>query len=141
QHFQKDVCCNELYTPQTYIMYHGTTTACAQSILASGFRQSPDGMLGRGVYLTRDLEKASRYPIDHPDYDKIVIKVKVKVGKVKIIDYQDHPLQKTWHDHGYDTAWVPPNCGMVQSGLEEDCVWDPDRITIISTIKIEKTFY
>uniref|UniRef100_A0A3Q4GRA7 PARP catalytic domain-containing protein n=1 Tax=Neolamprologus brichardi TaxID=32507 RepID=A0A3Q4GRA7_NEOBR len=126
-------------TTPTYIMYHGTTRACARSILASGFCQSPDGMLGRGVYLTRDLKKASRYPIDHPDYDKIVIKVKVRVGKVKIIDHQDHPLRKCWYYHGYDTAWVPPYCGMVQSGQEEDCVWDPNRIKIISTIKIERT--
>ncbi|XP_014869606.1 PREDICTED: uncharacterized protein LOC106934309 [Poecilia mexicana] len=129
-----------LLTPQpadgkTYVMYHGTTQASAQSILARGFRQSKDGMLGRGVYLSRDLEKASRYPIDHPDEDKVVIKVKVNVGKVKRIDHQKHPMQKTWHDHGYDTAWVPPNCGMVPSGLEENCVWDPRQITIFNLIK------
>uniref|UniRef100_A0A3Q4GRC4 Poly [ADP-ribose] polymerase n=1 Tax=Neolamprologus brichardi TaxID=32507 RepID=A0A3Q4GRC4_NEOBR len=118
-----------------YVMYHGTTSANARSILASGFRRSSGGMLGRGVYLSRDLEKASRYPIDHPEDDRVVIKVRVNVGKVKAINRQNHPLQKTWHDHGYDTAWVPPNCGMVKSGLEENCVWDPERITIIDTIK------
>uniref|UniRef100_A0A3B3YI77 PARP catalytic domain-containing protein n=1 Tax=Poecilia mexicana TaxID=48701 RepID=A0A3B3YI77_9TELE len=128
-----------LLTPQpadgkTYVMYHGTTQASAQSILARGFRQSKDGMLGRGVYLSRDLEKASRYPIGHPEWDKVVIKVKVNVGKVKAITKQNHPLQKTWHDHGYDTAWVPPNCGMTESGLEEDCVWDPRRIVILGVI-------
>ncbi|KAK1876996.1 putative arabinosyltransferase A, partial [Dissostichus eleginoides] len=45
-----------------------------------------------------------------------------------------HPKQKTWHDDGFDTAWVPPNCGMVKSGLEEDCVWDPSRIKILEII-------
>ncbi|XP_014906242.1 uncharacterized protein LOC106958709 [Poecilia latipinna] len=129
-----------LLTPQpadgkTYVMYHGTTQAKAQSILASGFRQSKDGMLGRGVYLSRDLEKASRYPIGHPDEDKVVIRSSVNVGKVKRIDHQKHPMQKTWHDRGYDTAWVPPNCGMVSSGLEENCVWDPRRIIIFDLIK------
>uniref|UniRef100_A0A3Q2X1X7 PARP catalytic domain-containing protein n=1 Tax=Haplochromis burtoni TaxID=8153 RepID=A0A3Q2X1X7_HAPBU len=119
----------------TYVMYHGTTSANARLILASGFRQSSGGMLGPGVYLSRDLDKASRYPIDHPEDDRVVIRVRVNVGKVKAIDRQNHPLQKTWHDHGYDTAWVPPNCGMVKSGLEENCVWDPKRITIIDTIK------
>ncbi|XP_073351131.1 uncharacterized protein [Pagrus major] len=114
-----------------YVMYHGTTRQSAQSILKTGFRQSADGMLGRGVYLSRDLQKASRYPIDHPEFDKVVIKVLVNVGKVKIINHKHHPYQKTWHDHGYDTAWVPPNCGMTKSGLEEDCVWDPNRIKII----------
>uniref|UniRef100_A0A8P4K3T8 PARP catalytic domain-containing protein n=1 Tax=Dicentrarchus labrax TaxID=13489 RepID=A0A8P4K3T8_DICLA len=119
---------------QTYVMYHGTTRQCAQSILRKGFRPSAGGMLGRGVYLSRDLEKASRYPIDCPESDRVVVRVKVNVGKVKAIKHQGHPLQKTWHDHGYDTAWVPPNCGMVKSGLEENCVWDPRRIQIIDTI-------
>ncbi|XP_068581704.1 grass carp reovirus (GCRV)-induced gene 2e [Cebidichthys violaceus] len=123
---------------RTYVMYHGTTKATAQLILKNGFQQSADGMLGRGVYLSRDLQKASRYPIDHPESDKVVIKVQVNVGKVIAINRQYHPRQKTWHDPRYgevfDTAWVPPNCGMVPSGLEEDCVWDPNRIKILKTI-------
>nr|UUW46983.1 Gig2-5 [Platichthys stellatus] len=119
---------------RTYVMYHGTTRACATAIQKSRFRKSSDGMLGRGVYLSRDLQKASRYPIDHPEYDRVVIKVKVRVGKVIAINRQLHPLQKTWHDHGYDTAWVPPGCGMVPSGLEENCVWDPARIEILKII-------
>ncbi|XP_034088753.1 grass carp reovirus (GCRV)-induced gene 2e [Gymnodraco acuticeps] len=117
-----------------YVMYHGTTKAIAQSIQATGFRQSTGGMLGRGVYLSRDLLKASRYPIGHPEHDKAVIKCLVKVGKVIKIDDKHHPKRMTWHDHGFDTAWVPPNCGMVKSGLEEDCVWDPSRITISKII-------
>ncbi|KAL2096608.1 hypothetical protein ACEWY4_008756 [Coilia grayii] len=117
-----------------YTMYHGTSREAAGIILKSGFRQSSGGMLGRGVYLSRDLQKASRYPLDLPETQRVVIRVKVNVGKVKKIDRQGHPLQKTWHDHGYDTAWCPPNCGMVKSGLEEDCVWDPDRISIMDVI-------
>nr|UUW46980.1 Gig2-2 [Platichthys stellatus] len=117
-----------------YVMYHGTTRACATDIQKSGFRPSSDGMLGCGVYLSRDLQKASRYPINHPEYDRVVITVLVHVGKVIAINRQKHPLQKTWHDHGYDTAWVPPGCGMVPSGLEEDCVWDPTRIQILKII-------
>ncbi|KAM6913338.1 uncharacterized protein PEZ65_013877 [Lycodopsis pacificus] len=121
-----------------YVMYHGTTKATAQLILKNGFKQSKDGMLGRGVYLSRDPQKASRYPIDHPESDKVVIKVQVNVGEVIAINRQRHPRQKTWHDSTcgpvFDTAWVPPNCGMVPSGLEEDCVWDPNRIKILKTI-------
>ncbi|XP_047436714.1 uncharacterized protein LOC125005409 [Mugil cephalus] len=123
----------------TYVMYHGTTSANAQKILASGFQRSADGMLGPGVYLSRDLQKASRYPIDHPENDRAVIRVLVNVGKVIAINRQYHPHQKNWHDYGYDTAWVPPNCGMVKSGLEEDCVWDPKRIQIQSIIKPIRT--
>lgn len=120
---------------RTYVMYHGTTSQSAWSILHQGFRRSKDGMLGPGVYLSRDLQKASRYPIDHPEEDRVVIKVLVNVGKVIAITYQKQPLQKTWHNYGYDTAWVPPKCGMVKSGLEEDCVWDPNRISIITAIR------
>uniref|UniRef100_H2L654 Uncharacterized protein n=1 Tax=Oryzias latipes TaxID=8090 RepID=H2L654_ORYLA len=116
---------------RTYVMYHGTTRASAESIRASGFQRSKDGMLGAGVYLSRDLEKARRYPIDHPDEDRIIIKVKVNVGRVIVISKQNHPLQKTWSSHGFDSAWVPPNCGMVRSGLEENCIWDPCRIHIL----------
>uniref|UniRef100_A0A8D0CE13 Grass carp reovirus (GCRV)-induced gene 2p n=1 Tax=Scleropages formosus TaxID=113540 RepID=A0A8D0CE13_SCLFO len=87
----------------TYIMYHGTTN--------------------------RDLQKASKYPL--PEHQSVVFKLKVRVGRVKKIDRQGCPLQKTWHDCSYDTTWCPPNCGMLKSGLEEDCVWDLSQITVI----------
>uniref|UniRef100_A0A8B9KCI8 Grass carp reovirus (GCRV)-induced gene 2e n=1 Tax=Astyanax mexicanus TaxID=7994 RepID=A0A8B9KCI8_ASTMX len=119
---------------KVYRMYHGTSRSAAQMIMAHGFKQSAGGMLGRGVYLSRDLNKASRYPLDLPENQRVVLRVKVNVGKVKKIDRQYHPLQKSWHDHGYDTAWCPPGCGMVKSGLEEDCVWDPNRIQVIDAI-------
>ncbi|XP_053543871.1 grass carp reovirus (GCRV)-induced gene 2e [Ictalurus punctatus] len=119
---------------KVYRMYHGTSIQAADQIMRTGFKQSAGGMLGRGVYLSRDLNKASRYPLDLPEHQRVVIRVKVNVGRVKKIDHQGHPLQKTWHDHGYDTAWCPPRCGMVPSGLEEDCVWDPSRIQTINII-------
>ncbi|KAG9341477.1 hypothetical protein JZ751_019287 [Albula glossodonta] len=115
-----------------YIMYHGTSRAAAEQIMANGFRQSSDGILGQGVYVSRDLQKANKYPLNLPKHEKVVLKLRVNVGRVKKIDYQGHPMQKTWHtEHGYDTAWCPPNCGMLPSGMEEDCVWDPQRITVI----------
>ena len=113
------------------IMYHGTTTLNAQEILRSGFKQSVDGLLGRGVYLSPDIEKAEKYPFGYKRYQKCIIKVAVDLGKVKRITYIGG-LQKTWQYNGYDTAWVPANCGLVPSGLEEDCIFDPDRISIIS---------
>ncbi|XP_069573632.1 uncharacterized protein [Brachyistius frenatus] len=128
---------------KTYIMYHGTTKRNALDIKLNGFHQSADGMLGRGVYLSRDLQKASRYPLEHPEFDKVVLKVRVNVGNVIAINRQGHPRQKTWHDSKYgqvfDSAWVPPNCGMVKSGLEENCIWDPKQITILQAISPTKT--
>lgn len=116
-----------------YTMYHGTKVQTAREIITKGFRQSSDGMLGPGVYISRNQKKAERYPLRSPVTDRVVLKLRVDTGKVKRIDQDNHPLQKTWHNQGYDTAWVPPNCGMksVPSGLEEDCVWDPSRIEVI----------
>ncbi|XP_062868246.1 uncharacterized protein LOC134330904 [Trichomycterus rosablanca] len=123
---------------KVYLMYHGTSPEAAEQIMRYGFKQSEDGMLGPGVYLSRDLNKASRYPLELPEHQRVVLRVRVNVGKVIKIDYQGHPMQKTWHDHGYDTAWCPPKCGMVPSGLEEDCVWDPNRIQVIDVIRPKK---
>ncbi|KAI5622471.1 GCRV inducedprotein 2i [Silurus asotus] len=115
---------------KVYRMYHGTSSHAAAQIMRTGFKQSSGGMLGRGVYLSRDLDKA-----DLPEDQRVVIRVRVRVGRVKKIDRQGHPLQKTWHNQGYDTAWCPPGCGMVRSNLEEDCVWDPKRIEVIDVIR------
>ena len=67
-------------------------------------------------------------------YGPVVFEVSVDVGRVKRIDRQGHPLQKAWSLHGYDTAWVPPHCGMVPSGREEDCVFDPERVTVVRRV-------
>uniref|UniRef100_A0A8C4ZH25 PARP catalytic domain-containing protein n=1 Tax=Gadus morhua TaxID=8049 RepID=A0A8C4ZH25_GADMO len=103
---------------RTYVMYHGTTRTNATAIQRNGFKQSEDGMLGRGVYLSRDLKKASRYPFNTPDSERVVFRVKVNVGNV------------------FDTAWCPPDCGMTKRGLEEDCVWDPSRIKIDKCLEL-----
>ena len=109
---------------KVYTMYHGISKEVAAIIMRTGIRQSRDGLLGQGVYLSRNVHEASIYPVGLPVLEKAVLRVRVNVGKVIAIQQQGHPLQRSWHDHGYDTAWCPPKCGMVPSGLEEDCVWD-----------------
>lgn len=133
---EDDVHLDAGQTPETgrcYTMYHGSLVDLARSIITNGFKPSADGMLGQGVYISRDMKKAQRYPLNKAAKDKVVLILNVDVGKVKKIDQDNHPMQKSWHSQGYDTAWVPPNCGMksVPSGLEEDCVWDPLRIQVI----------
>ncbi|KAL0979783.1 hypothetical protein UPYG_G00189620 [Umbra pygmaea] len=117
---------------QLYTMYHGTSVQTARLIIANGFRQSADGMLGPGVYVSRNQRKAERYPLNNHFSDRVVLQLNVNAGRVKRIDKDNHPMQKSWHAAGYDTAWVPPNCGMssVPSGLEEDCVFDPKRVEV-----------
>lgn len=117
-----------------YTMYHGTSVASARLIIANGFIQSQGGMLGKGVYVSRDRTKASRYPLKALYSDRVVLELRVRVGRVKRIDKDNHPMQYTWSQHNYNTAWVPANCGMksVPSGLEEDCVLDPKNIKVVA---------
>jgi hypothetical protein len=125
---------------RTYVMYHGTRPAAAEAIEKYGFGRSRDGMLGEGVYLSRDVTKAAHYPLDVPFNDhagRVILECLVNVGKVKRIDSVGHPMQKTWMILGYDTAWVPPHCGMVPSGLEEDCVSDPKRVIVLRRVQVQ----
>jgi hypothetical protein len=111
-------------------MYHGTSAVAAVLIQAHGFCPSTDGMLGCGVYLSQNIAKARHYA----RHGGVIFKCAVDVGRVATIRRQGHPMQKTWHESGYDAAWCPPNCGMVPSGLEEHCVFDPSRIRIVQQV-------
>ena len=124
---------NEQNEGRQFIMYHGTSEEAAILIERNGFQRSIDGMLGPGVYVSRNYHKAKNY-IKHPL--PVILKLSVNVGKVAIINRKNHPLQKTWHQFGYDSAWVPPNCGMVNSGMEENCVYDPQKIKIIKVYRL-----
>lgn len=120
-----------------YTMYHGTSVDIARLIIANGFKQSSGGLLGKGVYVSRDKKKAAHYPRRSQIADRVVLEIRVRPGRVKRIDKDNHPMQLSWHANGYDTAWVPPNCGMqsVPSGLQEDCVFDPKRVEVIGIAK------
>lgn len=109
-------------------MHHGTSVANARLIIASGFKQSDGGMLGKGVYVTRNIMKACQYPKKRKYSDRVVLQLHVRVGRVKCICKDKDPV-KTTCSKQYDSAWVPPNCGMVgvPSGLQENCVFDPQK--------------
>lgn len=108
-------------------MFHGTHKSNAQAIITSGFKPSAGGTLGPGVYCSRDINKAMSYPPFCAANDRVVFKLQVRVGKVKKIDNQCMHLQTTWHQNGYNTAWLPASV----FGFEEDCVWDPKRIMVV----------
>ncbi|XP_072517479.1 uncharacterized protein [Salminus brasiliensis] len=110
-----------------YTMYHGTHKSNAPAIISSGFKPSMGGTLGAGVYCSRDINKAMGYPAGCGPNDRVVFKLRVRVGKVKRIDAQSWNMKTTWHQQGYDTAWLPSTV----SGFEEDCVWDPKRLTVV----------
>lgn len=116
----------EATTSKARTGYHGTFAANAASILKYGFRPSKSGMLGRGVYWTDDLRKVGRY-----SRDGTVLKLRVECGKTATVTGQGHYLQRTWRACGYDSAWVPAGCGMVNSELSETCTYDPRRVRVI----------
>ncbi|KAM4576472.1 GCRV-induced gene 2p isoform 1-T1 [Odontesthes bonariensis] len=123
-----------------YAMFHGTSVASARQIIANGFKQSSGGMLGKGVYVSRDKRKAANYPLKSNPSDRVILELRVRVGRVKRIDRDFHTWQFTWSSK-YNTAWVPPKCGMksVPSGLEEDCVFDPQRVKVVGIAKAPNT--
>jgi len=87
-------------------------------------------MLGPGVYCSRELRKARHY-------GKIVFLLHVRLGRVIRIDSVDHPLRTLWQTPTgglYDCAWVPPDSGVVPSGLEENCVRLPSQIKVIRRV-------
>uniref|UniRef100_W5LUK0 Uncharacterized LOC103022870 n=1 Tax=Astyanax mexicanus TaxID=7994 RepID=W5LUK0_ASTMX len=110
-----------------YTMYHGTHKNTAPTIISSGFRPSAGGTLGPGVYCSRDINKAMSYPGLCGPNERVVLQLRVRVGKVKKIDPQSLHLMTTWQQQGYDTAWLPSSMGR----MEEDCVWDPKRLAVV----------
>ena len=65
-------------------MFHGTLASNVNSIKSKGFEVSPGGMLGKGVYTTRQFDKARKYPLNVAG-DKVVFELRVKTGRVKKI--------------------------------------------------------
>ena len=120
-------------------MYHGTPSLeNAALIEQNGFRASSGGLLGPGVYVSRDMGKAEQYR-----KGGVMFEVLVRVGLV--CDIKDHQVpvpvgskwkemknanpdavqdmkaakdlvasgwtrEAPWHAAGYDTAWVPADC-------------------------------
>ena len=121
------------FSGKEWTMYNGTNLASAIQIKQAdvhGLKPSSSGMLGAGVYCSRELQKAQAYAPRQKPGPGVVFLLRVRPGKVKAIRSIPDPLQKTWHQAGYDTAWVPPGC-VNASGLQEDCVWDPQRVQIV----------
>lgn len=127
------ICKSWIFPDKIYLMYHGTTSLeNAALIEQNGFNASTGGLLGPGIYVSRNIEKAQQYR-----GDGVIFEVLVKVGRVCHI--QDHLIpapvgekmsgssvqrmipakdlvpaewsrSSLWNDVGYHTAWVPHDC-------------------------------
>ena len=77
---------------QFYVAYHGTAASNVESILASGLRESEKGMLGKGVYVSRDIRKTFWYTEDKNDGKGpgACFKLLVYTGKTKTLTEVDN---------------------------------------------------
>ncbi len=109
-------------------MFHGTTEKAAREIVQKGFLPSASGLLGEGVYMTRDILKAK-------NYGPVIIEALVLIpGKILTVAKTGHRLQKTWQLNGYDAAWIPQGVSK-SDGLEEHCIKNPQHIAVVKVIR------
>jgi len=117
------------------IFYHGTSVNAALQIQARGFDLSCSGsgagnLLGKGVYCTTVLDKATDYAKKKPGCG-VVLQLRCQLGLCKKLVAND-PMMTTWQNHGYDSAWHPN--GANQRQLSENCFKDPASITVLGVI-------
>ncbi len=113
-----------------YIMYHGTLKTNAPGIISSGFRPSTGGTLGPGVYCSRNINKAMGYPLCATN-DRVVLKLRVRVGKVKKLEGQSLNLQDLVASAGIWYSLVTCLClwcgtwgGLCLGPKENYCGWN-----------------
>ena len=138
------------------LMFHATSSAAASAIVQSQtFRRSGSGSVGPGVYLSKDRAQAEGYR--KPLGTGSVLKCRVKLGvciQLRDQDGRTDPLMKTWHSHclpcrgcslpggrcvetgpRYNSAWAPAGItGTASRDKEENCVYNPERISHIEII-------
>ena len=104
-----------------FVMYHATDRGNVKSILDNGFRPSVGGMLGPGLYLSRDINKTR-------NYGDVCFKLLVYTGRTKRMDSADNG--GSWRESN-DSAYLPPHNDVVSSGREETCVKSVKQVKIL----------
>ena len=137
------------------VLYHGTSSIAALAIVRSQqFRPSCVGMLGKGVYVTLDRDKARVYQRwakgsgatrgDTADTG-CMLRCRGFMGTMAELCRHDKRMQ-TWHDDfGFDSAHSAgcsctpcceskKDCSSANGIAEEHCIFDPLRIDRIEII-------
>ena len=104
-----------------YVMYHATKKENVSSILADGFRESTGGMLGPGLYVSRDIDKTRAY-------GDVCFKLLVYIGITKLMAEVD--TSGDWRSH-HHSAYLPPNNNVVASKREETCLKSAKQARIL----------
>ena len=112
---------NPVYSANVYVIYHATKGHNVCSILSDGFKPSTGGMLGPGLYLSRDIDKTRAY-------GDVCLKVLAYTGKTRKMDSEDNA--GSWRAN-YDSAYLPPNNSVVASKREETCLKSVDQVTVL----------
>ena len=105
-----------------FVMYHATRADNVESILANGFRESTSGMLGPGLYVSRDIENTRSYD------GGVCFKLLVYTGKTKMVTRADK--RGSWTSE-YDSVYLPPNNDVVGSRREETCLKSAKQARIL----------
>lgn len=119
--------------------YHGTSKANAEKIMKDGFKTSSNGMLGKGVYVSRDLEKAECFARSHNGIrkeDGHIVSVWVEPGQVATVDASSgssSAARQAWRGAGFNTAFTPAGEGVKR---EEHCVSDAAAVTPIVAVPL-----
>ena len=143
-------------TPQCYIqdlvnnstkaiMYYGASAQAAAEIRKNGFRSALEtDAIGKGVYLSRDLQQATKNIDEHGE----ILRCEVNLGRVILLKKAcwakamkftmlGNDGAAPWWQTAYDAAWHPPlgycedRCDLpMYSSNSMICVWDPLRIQI-----------
>ena len=110
------------------IIYHGTDRSSAERIQHDGFHPSKDGMLGPGVYCSRDPNKANHHGPGKHGANGVILRLIVSVGKVHAIRDTSKRNSSWQHQTNADNAWVIPG---VQPSGEEDCVKNSSQVQVL----------
>ena len=106
---------------QIFVMYHATKSHNVASILKNGLKPSTGGLLGPGIYVSRDINKTRAY-------GGVCFKLLVYTGNTVTVDAADN--QGSWRS-SFDSAYLPPNNRVVKSRREETCVKSSDQVKIL----------
>lgn len=126
---------------QHYKLYHGTDRCTSEIIKQYGFRPSPDGMFGKGIYVSGDAEKAAWFADDRAkrrNKTAVVLVLDVDVGRCKVIDatacsgiHKEGCECKLWLEEEYESQYVAAGKGV---NREETVLRHPRQISVVGEI-------
>ncbi|GAM29037.1 hypothetical protein SAMD00019534_122130 [Acytostelium subglobosum LB1] len=121
------------------VMYHGTSTANAMSIMSHGFVSSHHGLLGYGVYLASE-EKAENFARDAKNRGKgdgaTILMCSYHAPRIAIAVTAEE-AEDDWQD-SYDAMWVGSTS---RSTRPELCIANAANVVVIGYKYLGETEY